>query len=83
MKFSCRFPIQWWSGEKTHGKRHSLPTRAERFVRGADGQGERFSFSKHLTGDVEVGAALLVEAREAQHRVFEESFVTLLLALSL
>ena len=60
----------------------SLPASAERFVRGANGQGERFSFSEHLTGDVEVRAVLLVEAREPQHRGFQQGFVALLLSLS-
>lgn len=61
----------------------SLPTCAEGFVGGAYRQGERFPFSKHLTGDVEVRAVLLVEAREPQHGVFQQRFVALLLPFPL
>lgn len=61
----------------------SLPTCAKRFVRGADGQGERFPLSEHLTGDVEVRAVLLVEAGEPQHGVFQQSFVAVLLSFPL
>lgn len=62
---------------------HSLPSCAESFVWSANRQSERFPFSKHLTGNVEVWAVLLVEAREPQHWILQQSFVALLLPLSL
>lgn len=41
---------------------YSLPASAEGLVGGSYGQGERFALSEHLTGDIEIGAALLVES---------------------
>lgn len=59
-----------------------LPPCAEGFVRGADGQSERFPLCKHLAGDVEVRAVLLVQTGKPQHRVLQQRLVALLLSLS-
>lgn len=62
--------------------KNSLPTGAEGFVGGANGQSQGFAFGKHLACYVEVGAVLLVEAREPEHGVLQKGFVALLLPLS-
>lgn len=61
---------------------NSLPTCAECFVRGANRQSQGFSFGKHLTCYIEVGAVLLVEAGEPEHGVLKKGFVALLLPFS-
>ena len=62
--------------------RDSLPAGAEGLVGGAHGQGQGLPLGEHLTGDVEVRAVLLVQAREAQHGVLEQSLVALLLSFA-
>jgi len=44
---------------------YSLPASAESLVRRPYWQSEWLALSKHLTGDVQVGAALLIESRES------------------
>ena len=60
----------------------SLPPGAEGLVGGAHGQGQGLPLGEHLTGDVQVRAVLLVQAREPQHGVLEQSLVALLLSFA-
>ena len=62
---------------------HSLPSSAERLVRGACRQGEGTASGVQLTRDIQVWAAILTCSREAENRVRNQLFVARVHALPL